>query len=293
MPLEGLEGAQEIRLWPEGPPTVIEGVGPEVAYPAPPGPAVGTTFLRNVSDPTLTVVTPEPELRNGVGIVAVPGGGWTINAMSHEGVDVARWLSAKGYTAFVRKYRVMASPDDQATFEAQHSVGDQALARPLPAARCPRTIGRLIDTPEYHQARAAAADDGRRALDLARSLAPSLGVDARTVGMIGFSAGAFLCVDVTLDGGDAPAFVGAIYGGETCGAPVPDHAPPLFCLVAADDRLLVKIVEGLHTDWSDADRPSELHVFARGGHGFGTVHLGLPVDRWTDLFTDWVGQLDL
>ena len=86
-----------------------------------------------------------------------------------------------------------------------------------------------------------------------------------TVGMIGFSAGAFLAVDVALDPRDEPlAFVGAIYGGETRGAPVPADAPPLFTVVAQDD-LLCTIVEGLHADWSAADRPSELHVFARGG----------------------------
>ncbi len=106
--------------------------------------------------------------------------------------------------------------------------------------------------------------------------------------MVGFSAGAFLAVDVALDPRDAPlAFVGAIYGGETLGTPVPPDAPPLFTVVAQDD-ILWKIVEGVHADWSDADRPSELHVFARGGHGFGMVRQGSPSDRWTDFFLAWL-----
>ena len=67
-------------------------------------------------------------------------------------------------------------------------------------------------------------------------------------------------------------------------------APPLFTVVAQDDRLLFKMVEGLYLDWSHADRPAEAHVFTRGAHGFGMVRQGLPVDRWTDLFADWLAD---
>ena len=56
-------------------------------------------------------------------------------------------------------------------------------------------------------------------------------------------------------------------------------APPLFTAVAQDDRLLFRVVEGLYADWSSADRPAELHIFTRGGHGFGIGKRGLPVDR--------------
>ena len=109
--------------------------------------------------------------------------------------------------------------------------------------------------------------------------------------MLGFSAGAFLIVDVALDPrADQVAFIAPIYGGETQGAPVPADAPPLFTAVAQDD-ILVRIVEGLHADWAAADRPSELHEFRRGGHGFGTVRQGLPSDSWTDLFIAWVRDL--
>src|SRR5947199_118334 len=116
---------------------------------------------------------------------------------------------------------------------------------------------------------------------------PRLGFRPDAIGMIGFSAGAFLAVDVALDPrAEQVAFIAPIYGGETQGAAVPDDAPPLFIAVAQDD-ILVKIVEGLHADWAAADRPAELHSFARGGHGFGMVRQGLPSDRWTDLFLAW------
>ena len=231
------------------------------------------------------------EAGNGVGVIVVPGGGWTINAWSHEGLDVARWLAGLGYTAFLLKYRVQASPADQAAFEAAMAAIDAGLAVPRPKAQKPGAIGDVISTPEYLAAREACADDGRRAIELVRAQAERFGVVPDTVGMIGFSAGAFLAVDIALDPrADQLAFIAPIYGGETRGAPVPADAPPMFTAVAQDD-ILVRIVEGVHAEWSAADRPSELHVFARGGHGFGMVRQGLPADRWTDLFLTWLDDL--
>jgi acetyl esterase/lipase len=289
---DGSEAAAEIiSLWPDGPPTRIDGVPPEAEYPVQAGVAKGTTFLRNISEPTLSVFTPPAATGNGVGVIVVPGGGWTINAWSHEGVDVAGWLTELGFTAFVLKYRVQASPPDQAKFEAMMAAMDAGLSAPIPAANKPRAIRDVIATDAYLQARAACADDGRRAIEIVRANADRFDLNADAIGMIGFSAGAFLIVDVALDPrAEQVAWIAPIYGGETQGAAVPADAPPLFAAVAHDD-ILVKIVEGLYTDWSAADRPSELHVFARGGHGFGMVEQGMPSDRWTDLFLAWLDDL--
>ena len=73
--------------------------------------------------------------------------------------------------------------------------------------------------------------------------------------------------------------------------PVPADAPPLFTAIAQDDRLLFRVVEQMWCDWSDADRPAELHIFRRGQHGFGMVRQGQPVDRWIDLFGDFMADL--
>jgi acetyl esterase/lipase len=289
-----IEHATEtIRLWPDGPPSTIEGVPDEVEYPVRAGLAVGTTFLRNISDPTITVFTPPSGSANGVGIIVVPGGGWTINAWTHEGLDVAGWLAGLGYTAFLLKYRVQASDPDQAAFEAGMAAMDAVIGAPIPKAKKPLAIGQLISTDAYLQARAAAADDGRRTIELVREHASRFGVRPAAIGMIGFSAGAFLAVDVALDPrAEQLQFIAPIYGGETQGAPVPADAPPLFTAVAQDD-ILVRIVEGLGADWSAADRPAELHSFARGAHGFGMVRQDLPSDRWTDLFLAWLDDLGL
>lgn len=282
-----------IRLWPDGPPTTIEGVPPEVAYTVKDGVAAGMTFYRNISDPTLTVFEPVPGTANGVGIIVAPGGGWTINAWGHEGLDVATWLRELGYTVFVLKYRLQASPADPEEFDALQARMDGILSAPIAHADKPTAIGDLVAHESYLRARTACADDGRRAIELVRAEAGRFGLRPGAIGMLGFSAGAFLVVDVALDPrADQVAFIAPVYGGETRGAPVPDDAPPLFTAVAQDD-LLVRIVEGLHADWTAADRSAELHEFRRGGHGFGVVRQGLPSDSWTDLFLAWVRDLDL
>ena len=277
-----------IRLWPDGPPFRIECAGDEVAYRMRYGLAVDTTFLRNISDPTLTVFAPNADRANGVGVVVAPGGGWTINAWTHEGLDVARWLADAGCTAFLLKYRVQASEHDQAEFEARMAAVDAALAARRPTAQLPRAIADLISTEDYLQARAAAADDGRRAIEIVRENASAIRGSSgrrRHDRVLGRRVPRCRC-------GARPTRRTA--GLHRCDlrrrdrdAPVPADAPPLFTVVAHDD-VLCKIVEGLHADWSNADRSSELHVFARGAHGFGMVRQGAPSDRWTDLFLAWL-----
>jgi acetyl esterase/lipase len=286
-----------IRLWPDGPPTRIDGVPAEVEFPVPLGVAAGGTFLRNVSDPTLTVFAPQGT-GNGLGVIVVPGGGWTINAWTHEGLDVAGWLTSLGYTAFLLKYRLRATDPDQPAFEAEQAAVDAGLAAGLAARMLPGAISDLIGPGSpleatYLEARAACADDGRRAIQVVREQAERFGVNPDTIGMIGFSAGAFLIVDVALDPrAKQVAYIAPIYGGETRGAPVPADAPPLFTAAAQDD-ILIRIVQGVCADWTAGNRSSELHVFARGQHGFGMVKQGLPSDHWTDLFLAWLDDLSL
>ncbi|HEX4199814.1 MAG TPA: dienelactone hydrolase family protein [Caulobacteraceae bacterium] len=281
-----------IALWDAPPPRTIAGVGPEAVWLPPAGLAAGTPFLRNVSEPTLTVFQPAPGKANGVGVVVCPGGGWTVLTWRHEGTEVVRWLTERGYTAFLLKYRVSATPDDEAEFLAGAAAVDALHARKPAAAECPRAMDELMRGNEaLLHAREIADDDGRRAMALVRERAGEWGVDPARVGLIGFSAGAFLVVDVAMDPqGAPPAFVAAIYGGETRGRPVPADAPPLFTLIAQDDRLLFHMVEQLYLDWSDADRSAELHIFARGAHGFGMIPQGLPSDRWLDLFEAWLAD---
>lgn len=280
--------SEVIHLWPDGPPFVVTSVSDEVSYVNPAGIAEGSTSVRNISDPTLTVVPPSGPA-NGHGIIVVPGGGWSLNMWTHEGVDVAHWLSGLGYTCFILKYRVQQTPPDPADFAAL-AAAMEGVHAPRSKAQLPKAISDVLNTAEYNQARDAAADDGRRAIAIVREQASQWGINPSTLGMIGFSAGAFLTVDVALDPqAEQLAWIAPIYGGETRGAAVPADAPPLFTAVAQDD-VLCAIVEGLHLDWALADRSSEMHIFSRGQHGFGLVKQGMASDLWTDLFLAWLND---
>ncbi len=280
-----------IRLWPDGPPSKLEGVGPEVEIRAPVGVAGDATILRNVSDPTLSVYRPASGKPNGVGVIVCPGGGWRILAWEHEGTDVVRWLTARGYTAFLLKYRVRATPAAQADYDAEMLKLFSGIDPSRRGRTAFRAMGEIVPYETIRAPREAAADDGRRAIAIVRERAREWDLDVSKIGMIGFSAGAFLVADVALDPRGAPlAFVAPIYGGETLGRPVPEDAPPLFTVIAQDDLMLYRVVEGLYSDWTDAGRSAELHIYRRGQHGFGMIKQGSPSDKWIDLFHDWLAD---
>jgi hypothetical protein len=73
-----------IRLWPDGPPSSLPCVGPEITFGSPAVFGPETVMVRNVSDPSLTVFTPDPAKANGVGIIVCPGGVWRVLAWEHE-----------------------------------------------------------------------------------------------------------------------------------------------------------------------------------------------------------------
>ena len=125
-----------IRLWPDGPPSSLPGVGPETTFISQATPR--TTMLRNVSDPSLTVFAPAPAKANGVGVIVCPGGAWRVLAWEHEGITPARWLAARGYTAFLLKYRLRGSPPDPVEFA--EAVAKMAASMPtvVPGAKAPR-----------------------------------------------------------------------------------------------------------------------------------------------------------
>lgn len=132
--------------------------------------------------------------------------------------------------------------------------------------------------------------DAAQAVKVVRKGAPEWGVAQDRIGLLGFSAGAFATMKAVLGGPEGrPDFAAPIYGGTIGGAPVPPDAPPLFVLVANNDRFAQSSVE-MYAAWKAADRPVELHIYAAGGHGFGMNQQGLPIDSWIERFADWMGQ---
>ena len=278
-----------IRLWPDGAPLELTGVGSEIAFRAPVVGAGEAAMLRNVSEPSFSVFRAAKP--NGVGVIICPGGGWRILAWEHEGLELAHWLAARGYTTFLLKYRVLGTPAAQADYEAEMMRVGAQIDLTRRGKNAFRALADIAPFEALGDARAIAADDGMRALAIVRERAAQWDVDPARIGMIGFSAGAFLVIDVAMAGAASLAFAAAIYGGETMGRPVPTDAPPLFTCVAQDDVPFHRIVEGLYSDWTDAGRSAELHIYRRGAHGFGMRQQGLPCDRWIEDFRVWLSDL--
>jgi acetyl esterase/lipase len=84
-------------------------------------------------------------------------------------------------------------------------------------------------------------------------------------------------------------FVVGVYPGVRKTTPVPDDAPPMFLAITDDDVLVAPLsVARLYEEWRKANKPIELHIFTRGGHGFGMLKQNQPSDAWLDLFRNWL-----
>jgi acetyl esterase/lipase len=247
---------------------------------SPPNP---DTLVWNVTQPTLTVFKPAPGKANGAAVIVAPGGGFRVLSYKNEGLRVAQWLAEHGITAFVLKYRLHPMPDDPA--EVRKGL-DQMLAA---AAAHPGSPPPGPPRMEFGPLELQAIGDGQQAVKLVRQRAKEFGVDPRRIGIIGFSAGGAVAGGATVRAqpADRPDFVGVIYAGLP--DPIPAQAPPAFFAAAADDPLSNAMPE-LFVRWRASGAPAEIHIYAKGQHGFGTAKQGLPVDHWLDAFYAWLVQ---
>jgi acetyl esterase/lipase len=224
---------------------------------------------RNVTVPMLIPVLPAAGKANGTAVIVAPGGAFRLLAIDNEGFAVANWLAQQGVSAFVLKYRVVATPAGREDFirERQKGMASGAAIPTFPLA----------------------VDDGRRAVRMVRENAARWGLRSDRIGLLGFSAGAMATLEVILgqDAASRPDFAGMIYGPMGARA-VPGDAPPLFVALAADDRLFANGDFGLVSSWQKAGRPVELHLFEQGGHGFGMARKGLSSDMWPEQFLAWL-----
>jgi len=286
-----------IPVWPGVAPGSEGWTQKEVGYP---NPRTSEKMVRNVVTPTLTAFLPDKSKANGTAVLIAPGGGFRFLSWDSEGVFVAEYLKALGVAAFVLKYRLGETPADPAEFERIVSAMLSRLSRATPAressgapgtspvAAAAGAPGAGDDSGLNIQAMAVA--DARQAMKVVRQHAAEWGIKPDRVGLMGFSAGAIATMGVVMnhDAEARPDFAAPIYGGSTNGAAVPDDAPPLFICVADDDRLMSGSSAKLYTDWKAANKPAELHIYSKGGHGFGLTKHNLPVDTWIDRFRDWL-----
>jgi acetyl esterase/lipase len=232
----------------------------------------------NVSHPTLTAFLPDSSIATGAAVIVCPGGGFQFLSIENEGYDVARWLNKKGVAAFVLKYRLT------------HSLTDDPLKEFM--SRQPNSDK---FNEEIRSVVAMDIADGKTAIEYVRSHASEYNIKPGDIGIMGFSAGGTLVTGVAYnyDANNRPDFVAPVYpyvGSFTKGV-VPNDAPPMFIVAASDDQFGFNISSvDLYKDWVTSKHSAELHVYAKGGHGFGMQTQNIPTDTWIERFGDWMQQ---
>ena len=236
----------------------------------------GDPLAYNIVQPLLTWFPASPSNANGTSVIICPGGSFCYLHIKTEGTDIAEWLNKRGVAAFVLQYRLVHSETTHPMQEKTERMKDTANSRRLLTPVVPMAIA-----------------DGRQALTYVRKHARELGINPDKIGIIGFSAGGALAsataFDYTMD--NRPDFIAPIYPfvPTTLTATVPKDAPPLFIAAATDDEYhLVPMSLGLYSKWLAAGHSAEIHIYSKGGHGFGMNRQNQPSDTWIDRFGDWM-----
>ncbi|MDB5139691.1 MAG: carboxylesterase family protein [Mucilaginibacter sp.] len=241
--------------------------------------AWNSKVVYNVTRPTLTVYPADPAVQaTGTAVIICPGGGFHLLSIDKEGTDEATWLAKKGVTVFILKYRL----EHSLTNDPIKEFGEKSAKKGF-------SVDKLKVIP-------LAIADGRAAIAYVRSHAADYKILPNQIGIMGFSAGGTVAVSAAWNytADNRPDFVGAIYSylPKSLLKPADNDAPPLFIAAASDDPLNVNELQNtnLYNDWINAKRSAEIHIYAKGGHGFGLTKQNIPTDTWIDRFGDWMNQ---
>lgn len=277
-------GRLQMPLWPDKVPDAQAMPGPETETLRTEHLVAARPWMAvtNVSRPTLTVYAPTAK-NIGAAVVVFPGGGFQVLAIDLEGSEICAWLTSRGITCVLLKYRVPSTPYD---WRRKTYPDDFALSIP-------------------------SLQDAQRAIRLVRFHAAEWHVDPHRIGVIGFSAGGFLVAETSTDfrrqlylpvdaadrQSDRPDFAMAIYPGHIAlddgrlnpNLPVSSETPPTF-LVQAEDDYTDGVRQSLvyYAALAKAGVPAELHLYARGGHAFGLRRTKRSITHWTDLADAWM-----
>ena len=234
-----------------------------------------TRIVYNVSKPTLTVFQPEAGKANGTGVIICPGGAFHALSIDSEGFDVAKWLTQKGVTCFVLKYRLAHSLTTDPVGEMTAKWGKKEF-NDENAAVIPLGIA-----------------DSRVAISYVRQHAAEYNLETDRIGIMGFSAGGTMTASTLFNytRENRPDFAAPVYPyfpKEMIGEIAKD-VPPMFIVTASDDGLnLAPHSVDLYSAWLSNKKDAELHMYARGNHGFGMRVQDIPTDKWIDRFGEWL-----
>ncbi|HET6433743.1 alpha/beta hydrolase [Dyella sp.] len=283
-------GHTQQPIWPDGK------MPNALPHPAPERVASEWAKVTDVSQPTLTRYPPKGR-NTGVAVVVFPGGGYQMLAMDLEGTEICDWLTSRGITCVLLKYRV------------------------------PNSGPSWVDNHRYYPPVQTALQDAQRTLGLVRLHAAQWQVDPHKVGVIGFSAGGHLVAAASthfarrtyapIDAADRlssrPDFAIALYPGHLWLHEDEDHAtrvetdlrlrpdihvtadtPPTFLLMAEDDHVDgVEQALAYYVALHKAGVPTEMHLYAQGGHAFGLRPGKWPIALWPRLVETWLHTLDV
>jgi|GEM_PF-120097 len=234
----------------------------------------GKSTITDIHDPTITVYRPEKP--NGTAVIVAPGGGYVFLSAVHEGTQVCEWLNTLGVTGILLKYRT--------------PTRDEAVPHEKPV------------------------QDAAQAIALVRARSEEWGLDPTRVGLLGFSAGGNMLAHLACDRDwlsefgkttDAkfslPTFGIMIYGGGFTdpkepsklkdGFIVPADVPPMFLACAHDDGQNPTAATVLYLEYKKHNVPCELHLFTKGGHGFGMRKAGNPINDWPRRCEEWMAEM--
>ncbi len=254
--------------------------------------------VQNVVKPALIGYLPEKSKATGTGVIIAPGGAFRLLAIDVEGKVVAQWLVDHGIAAFVLKYRT--TPQLGGTTAAGSAPASGGRAGAPGAAPAGAQNGRGgqggrggggAGLGDMDAASKLPIVDGIQAIKVVRQHAAEWGVSPDKIGIVGFSAGAMLVTGVALQEDPAlrPNFAAPIYGGPWgVMPPIPANLPPLFLAWAQDDTLAGPVEAKFYDALKAAGYKPEVHIYAKGGHGFGMRTMGNTTDHWIDEFYYWM-----
>ncbi len=282
-------GQKQIQIWPGVAPDMQSTITkPESVQAVNDRLVAGKPWIQvgNVSRPTMTVYLPTGK-STGAAIVVFPGGGYEDLAIDLEGTEVCDWLTSKGITCVLLKYRV-------------------------PAPRSDPHWGAYPQSP-------MALEDAQRTIGLLRYHAAKWRINPHKIGVLGFSAGGHLVAAISthfkerlypmVDAADKescrPDFAISLYPGHLWidhkkfvlnpNVPVTGQVPPTFLLQAEDDHV-DNVNDSLvyYIALKNAGVPAEMHLYAQGGHAFGLRPSKSSITTaWPQLVETWLGTIGI
>jgi len=288
-------GHVQIPLWPSNVPDAQPIPGTEDEMMKADNLVAGKPWyaVTNVAKPSFTIYPPK-EYNTGAAVIVFPGGGYKVLAIDLEGTEICDWLTSKGITCVLLKYRV---PNSGCHWDDQ--------------CRCNKTPKAFT-----------ALQDAQRTLGLVRANATKRGINPNKIGVLGFSAGGNLVamissnfskrtyprVDSSDDVSSRPDFAIALYPGHMTLAHKnntekgrrkinPDisftaEAPPTFILHSKDDKTNPIEYSLVYFDaLKKLKVPVEMHLFDKGGHAFGLRQTDLPITKWPELVETWLQKI--